>query len=56
MVFQLLYEPRVGQQVQLVTGWQRECFFDRIPEIKGFSSVVVHPTQAHGMRRIAHMK
>ena len=55
MIFQLMNDPRTGQQVKSVTGWQRDFFFEGMPEIKGLSRIYVHETQAQDMRKIARI-
>ena len=39
----------------MVTGLLRSSSPDGIPIIKGLSSIYVHATQAHGIRKISHM-
>ena len=51
-MFQLLKEPYTGQYVHLVTGLQSSCLSDGIPDIQGLSSIDVHATQSHGIRKL----
>ena len=41
--------------MHLVTGLERSCLPDGIPDIQGLSIIYVHATQAHGTRKIVHI-
>ena len=53
-MFLWLRDPYTGQSVQLAKVLYCSCSSDGIPDIQGFSSIDVHATKSHGIRRIAH--
>ena len=53
--YYLRFYTKLGHRICAIRCIPCACVVYGIPEIQGLSSIDIHPTQAHGMQRIAHI-